>query len=97
LRCRICDHNAVAGAFGRVDLTDAAGELAKLRFGLSHLSDPLMHLVEALCDELRDVFASGLAAVLDVEDLTDLAQGEPGSLGDADEAHSVERVRPIVG
>jgi hypothetical protein len=68
-------------------LFGAAGQLLQFRSGLVEFGDALVDLGSPLCDELADVLAGRLAAIADVEDLADLAQGEPGALGVFDERH----------
>jgi hypothetical protein len=74
----------------------AVDERPQRRAGAFQLAQTPFQLLQALLDEIGRMRARGMAAVADGEDLTDLAQRQPGGLGLSDECDAAGRFPRVV-
>jgi hypothetical protein len=90
------DDAAVTAAIRWVEVAGALYKLVQLPASLLEFADALLDLREALVNEVADMLARRTPSVANVENLADLAKGEPGFLGVPDESHAFDESLGVV-
>lgn len=96
--CRVVEDpaHALGSALGGVDLARVLPEADEVAPKGTKILEPLVHVGDLVVDQFRDMPARRLALVPDVENLAQLAKGQPDGLARPDELEAVDHTRVVV-